>query len=330
MVGLLTRTMKGRVRMLALLAGLMWGHSALAQDAAVAAPTNYAACLVKPTTPLKYPEHEVARRNSGALKAKLTFTRPDRSPQVEVLAWGGTADMADAAEIYLLGYRLPCLGQGKQAVLEQEVVFQALGADKEPPQTASSLNCLRTPGPFNYEETMQTGTLIKQKERGNLLLELSFGAPDQPPSIKELYNSAPARFRRAVLDAVGQYRLPCMKPGAQAMTMRQLYSFTGSASQSDLVLRDMGLVAFLGAVKNVDKVPVNFDLTTMACPFQARFTMYQPAASNHVTAIGKYVPEREPFLAWLSTLALNIETRHFEALLGDEMVIDVPCGTIRF
>jgi len=320
----------GGVRfLLTLLAGLAWGNTALAQGAASAATSAQAACLVKPTTPLKYPELEVDSRVGGVLKAKLTFTRPDRAPKVEILAWSGTVALADAAEIYLLGYRLPCLGQGERVVLEQEVVFTALGADEEPRQTASSLGCMRTPGPFSYDETMQTSTLIKQKEWGNVLLGISFYAPDQPPKIKELYNSAPDRFRMAVLEHVQQYRLPCMLPGAPAVTWQQQYIFQGMASQSRLVLRDMGLVTFLGAAKDVDKVPLKFDLGTMACPFQARFTLYQPAASNNVTAIGKYVPEREPFLAWLSTLALNIEKKQFEALLGAEMVIDVPCGTIQ-
>ena len=176
---------------------------------------------------------------------------------------------------------------------------------------------------------MQTGSLVKQKDRGNVLLELSFDAPDQPPKIKTLYNSAPHRFHSAVLERVGEFRMPCMKPGGPTVLAQQHFSFQGVAQTTDMALRDMSLVTFLGVAKDVDKVPVKFDLGTMACPFQVRFGLYQPAAGNTVVASGKYVPERGPFLSWLSTLALNISTTQFEALMGAQMVIDVPCGTIQ-
>ncbi|MDN3918767.1 hypothetical protein [Roseateles violae] len=288
----------------------------------------YAACLVKPSEPLKYPERADKLRVSGAVKARLSFSHPDRAPKVEVLAWSGDREMVEEAEIYLASYRMPCLAEGQQLALEQELVFNSdEGAHKET-AAFNPWDCLRTPGPFSFLETQQTGTLIRQRTRGNVLLEMSFEAPDAPPKVREVYNSGPSQFRLEVLDHVSRYRLSCMKPGQEPVAIQQAFHYAGSARGNDYSLRDMGIVAFLGAIKDVDKVPVSFDLDAMSCPFKLRWTMYQPAQANGVAEIGARVPSRKPFIAWLETLTMQLSKDQYEALFGAHMVITLPCGKI--
>lgn len=313
-----------RLQALVLLAGLAWAGLVQAQQAAAPNTSAAAACLVKPTEPLKYPYADQQMRNSGSVKAKLTFSRADRAPQVEILGWSGSAAMREAAEDYLRAYRLPCLGAGEQLALEQEVVFKALGAEGDTRSSESGpWNCVRTPGEFTYSEPPH---FLKRVAKGNFLLDLIFEAPDAPPKVKERYNSTPSRYRADVLSHVEQYRMPCMKPG-EPVQQGHHFRYWGE-SNSAKVLKDMDLIAFLGAVKDVSKVPVKFELDTMSCPFQVRWRLYQPALENFVRSVGVEVPQREPFLKWLTTLTLNINKDQFEDLMGAEMVIRVPCGTI--
>ena len=325
-----------RQGLVALVAWNLMGF-AQAQDAAPQAKPQppEARCLVKPTKPLKYPDRAKEFRDSGILRAKLTFKNPDQAPKVTILAWSGSHDMVEAAEDYLWGYRLPCLQEGRTVELEQEVVFNALAVEGDSTVSRSSVwDCLRTPDPFYYTMDMQTGTHFAQKARSNVLFELAFEAPDKPPKIKVIYNSAPRSFRDAAEANVKDYRLPCMKPADPPQIMHWVYRFStsnegiGSGSGNDLALKDLGLATFMRAVKDVDKVHVKFDLDTMACPFQVKFRAYQPVIANGVSEVGDRVPTRKPFLEWLESLSMSLNKGQFESLMGAQMVIDVPCGTI--
>lgn len=315
-------------RIAALLLTLCGIATVQAQTATTEAGPAKATCLVKPAELLQYPDRDSQLRSDGYLQARLTFSGPDRAPEVELLAYGGSSEMSEAAQRYLYRYRLPCLAPGERLVLDQEVLFTAIAReDEKHPPGKEKTACLRTPGPFEIREEIQTGRLIPQKTRGNLLLDLTFTSPDAPPAVTERYNSAPGNFVSAVLAHVRDYRLPCFKPG-EPVVVRQLFHYAGSARAADLALKDLGLVSFLRSVKDVDKVPVKFDLDSMSCPFQVKWHMYQPADDNVVEELGRRVAARRDFLRWLASLSLNIKKDHFEALLGAQMVITVPCGKV--
>lgn len=289
------------------------------------------ACVVKPTEPLTYPEREDELRLSGRLRARLTFSRPDRAPEVEVLAFAGSKALTDAALDYLRGYRLPCLVPGALQVLDQEVRFNSRDlADDALDESHSKWNCLREPVPFEYEEDKEVVWVKKRptRTRGNVLLDLKFDGPDVPPTVRVHYNSAPKSFGEAVLDHVKTYRLPCLKPGEAPAYARRNFHYAGSDVGSDYALKDMGLVAFLKSIKDLDKVPAKFDLDSMVCPFKVVWRLYQPAVKNYVEEIGKSVPERRPFLDWLASLSMKLTKDQFEGLMGAETVITVPCGKI--
>lgn len=294
------------------------------------------ACLQRPAAP-KYPDKELERRTSGFYRVLLTFTQAQRAPQVKVLFAAGTEDLQFTAEHYVKQFRLPCLKADSVVTLVQEVRFTAVAdADAEVPQplnlprTANPRlgECMRTPadGP-RLSEATQLQTFQRELKNGNLVVELDFTAPDQPPQAKVVYNSLTPRHRNDVLDHVAQYRLPCLTPGERFGVQQNFH--VGFGGNRSFAFKDIGLVKFLGMTRNVEARPVNFELDTMGCPFRVRYALGRPAVPNRVTEAGARNPNRRAFIAWLEELELALTPEQFENLLGAGMFIDVPCGTIK-
>lgn len=289
------------------------------------------ACLSKPAEPLKYPEAAIERRIGGVVKVRLNFSRADAAPEIELLSFSGSSELVDAAKDYLSRYRLPCLVAGESVTLEQDLAFTAVGVEGEPPKNpavnSATSACLRTPGPVVDFQDEKLRVPEGRPRRANVVLRLRFVAPDAPPTVEVLYASGGRAYEAAVLNHVEHYRLPCLKPGNEA-TLVRVFQYRSPRPAADFVLRDMGLVTLLSVAKDVAKVPVKFDLGGLSCPFQVRWTLYQPVAANLVEELGSPMPERKPLLAWLSTLALDLNKDQFEAVLGSTVVVDVPCGKI--
>ncbi len=70
--------------------------------------TQSLACLAKPEKPPTYPKRHSLDRGDGGMRVMLSFTKPDASPQVEVLFNSAREDMQDEVHRYLRHYRLPC------------------------------------------------------------------------------------------------------------------------------------------------------------------------------------------------------------------------------
>jgi len=315
-----------RYALLALLFIAAFGTASAAEPAELAAT-----CLVKPAEAPKYPEREELKRTSAWLRFKLTFTQPDRAPKMELLTYNGSVGLLEAAQDYLKAYRLPCLPAGHDAVFEQVVDFEPtpeVAGHKASFLKDSAVNCLLTPEPMSVWQTQQTGRLVSQKQWGNLLVEMTFTAPDTPPAVKTLYASGNSAFLGAAREAISKYRLPCLRPEATPYTLQQQFSFRGAFQDKDYTLKNMGLMTFLRAAKDLDKLPVHFELDAMACPFKVSLKLYQPASPNQVDEVGPSVPSRAPFLDWLRLLALNIGPEQFEAVFGATSIITVPCGSI--
>lgn len=314
---------------LVLVGSLLSSAGACAQTAGATNLSNArAACLLKPPEPLKFPEHLAASGQGGSARFRLVFTRAEREPQIEMLNWYGHADLVEIAEAYVRGYRLPCLAAGERVEVEQELAFTTLPNDRAPEGETEVFKCLRTPDPGQVATPNLTRSRIKPKARGNVLLNLTFRTAEGAPEVDEVYVSAPFEFKVWVMDSVKAYRLPCLKPGSAPATMRRLFTFKANPSDPALQLRDMSLVPFLKAVKDVEKMPVKFDLDSMACPFKVIWALYQPLATNPVSEIGTRVPQRKPLLDWLGTLTLNLDEPQFEQLLGSTMVLTIPCGKV--
>jgi hypothetical protein len=298
------------------------------------------ACLERPAAP-KYPEDALKLRNNGFYRIELRFTDARRAPEVKMLFHAGSEPLLWAAEDYAKQFRLPCLKAGHTVMLVQEISFRAIsdggaeGGVQTPaplnlPQAPSSrlANCLRTPEQaLRLSEAAQLTSFQRELKNGNLVAQLDFTAPDQPPQVKVLYDTLNQRHRNDVLDYVAGYRLPCLDAGA-SYKMQQTFHLSFDDNRR-FAFKDVGIVKFLGMVKNLEARPVNFELDSMACPFRLRFTLGRPAIANGVTETGARNPNRRSFIAWLEELELALTPEQFENLLGAEMFIDVPCGTIK-
>lgn len=300
---------------------------------------EWMACLSKGENALVYPERHLEAKSGGFVRVKLSFERADRAPEVEVLSRAIPEGLLDAVRSYLRQYRLPCLPAGQTVLAVQEFNFEpratetvrwtdARGVIEEKREKIRS--CLRTP-PDTVRPTWSFGwaSRIKQKDYGNLLLHMRFDSADAPPQIKVVYDSVPTEFRQPVLDYVAKYRMPCLAEGDKPVAMEQLFHINKSGSGKVTSLKDLDLIKFLGAVKDIEKQKVNFDLNTMACPFQVMWRFGMPVQKNGVGEVGPRNLNRTEFLAWLSALSLNVPAETMEQLLGQSMVISVPCGEVK-
>lgn len=295
------------------------------------------ACLQRPAPP-RYPTAELERRTDGFYRVQLTFTHAQRAPEVKVLfTGGGSENLQIEAERYAQQFRLPCLKADHVVTLLQEIRFTAVAdsaAEVSPPlnlpRTFSerAVQCMRTPSdPLRLSDPEQLQGFKREMKNGNLVAQLEFTAPDQPPRIEVLYDTLNRRHRNDVLGHLEQYRVPCLDAGERFRTQQTFHiGFTG---ERRFAFKDIGLVKFLGLVRNLEARPVNFALDTMGCPFRVRFALGRPAVPNHVSESGARNPNRRAFLAWLEELELALTPSEFEGLLGASMFIDVPCGTIK-
>lgn len=315
-----------------LVASAAWAQSAMPDNRGEAT----LACLSRPAPP-QYPAQALEVRRSGFYRLELSFTAPDRRPDVRVLFESGSEALHDAALLYAEKFRLPCLPAGETVTALQEVRFSATDAgDVAAPAPqhlptqpdARHLACLRSSQePLRIGEASQLEGFKRELKNGNVIVKMTFTAPDQPPAVDVLYDTVNRKHRQNVLEHAAGYRVPCLEPGARLIIQQQFQlNFYGNAK---FAFKDQPLVNFLGMTKNLEARPVNFDLSTMSCPFRVRFTLGQPALANGVAEVGRHDPNRVPLLKWMAGLELNVTREEFENLLGSEMMVDVPCGTIK-
>lgn len=299
-------------------------------------------CLVRPAQPPKYPANALAARMNGLYRVELNFRDAQSPPDVNVVYSSGGDELREVAEAYARQFRLPCLPAGRKVSALQEIAFKAVDAGgvqtPQPmnlplPPSAQHKACLiMPPQPPNFGGTAGASTFASGFKpgptTGNVVMELTFTAPDQPPQAKVLYASTHREHRDDWLDHVGTYRVPCLKPG-ERFVMEQTLHLTFSENSPSYSFKDVGLVGFLRMVKNAEATPVNFSLDTMACPFRVKFELGRPALRNRVTEVGEPNPNRRSFIAWMEELELNLKREQFESLLRSSMFIDVPCGTVK-
>ena len=297
---------------------------------------EYLQCLSRPGNGPQYPDSDRERRTSGQVRVKLSFTGGDVSPNIEVLAQHASGEMIDAVKRFAQAYRLPCLPAGQTVEAVQSFDFNAQGLvegsrARAVPQAGSlSLaQCLRTPAkPPHLMSDMPYNTRLARKPKaGNLIVQASFKAIGEPPELKVIYNSLSSRDSDPMLEHVSAYRVACLPEPQRRFDFQQQFQ-VGVADGERAVLKNMGLVQLLGSVKDLEGERVRFDLGTMACPFQVHWAVGMPLMANTVREVGSRNLNRLEFLSWLSRLRLDVNQDMLEQLLGQSIVLDVPCGSI--
>lgn len=296
------------------------------------------ACLQKDGPAIRYPARDEQMRNSGHVRVSLKFTAPDRAPEVMVLFRAASEAMVDEVNWFVRGYRLPCMPAGGASVLAvQEFEFKprvtdsitwtaprAVAAREETSQgRPRALSCMRTP-----KEPPEYGGSTLQREVANAFVELSFTAPDAPPEVRMAYASVGERQAKLVTDYVRQYRLPCLAAGAKPYVVQQHFQFRPYGVSARVFKDAVSLTSFLSNMKGVQSLRADFDLNTMACPFQVAWTLGKPALDNRVGEVGKPDLNRTEFLTWLAGLEMEVKATQFEQLVGQTVIVNVPCGRL--
>jgi len=311
------------------------------------------ACLRKDGPALRYPAQDEQLRLPGHVRLSLSFTAPDRAPEVTVLFRAATEAMMDEVRGFVRGYRLPCFQAGTTPVVAVQefqftprqtdpITWTAPRAVHTPPAAAGSalddaisapaaakgsgraLACMRTP----KDPPEFSGTSF-HRELSNVFVELSFTTPDAPPLVKTLYNSGSSVQDSVVTAYVRQYRMPCQGAGDKPYVVQQHFQFRPYGVGARVFKDAVRLTTFLSNIKGVQNLRADFDFNTMSCPFQVAWTLGKPALDNRVGEVGKPDLNRTEFLAWLAGLEMELKPAAFEQLVGQTAIINVPCGGLK-
>ncbi len=293
-------------------------------------------CLVKPAKAPDYPERDKLDRGTGAMRLKLSFSKPDASPTVEVLFNSARQDMQDRVFRYVSDYRLPCLTAADGTVSAvQEFSFNNSDRDATPlppersnPDTNAPF-CLVMP---RRDMADINGPVGADAEHVVAVATFS-GDGQQPPEVKFVYSSGSGRFQRAVADRLAEYRMPCRRAGQEPQSFQQQFSMFPTGQRRYGFKREaFGLIEFLGITRNPLAQPVRFDFNTMGCPFKLNYKVYGGAVPNEVHETGrrgKPDPNKLPFMAWLASLNIAFSNdKQANDLFGSELQIQVPCTVL--
>lgn len=324
-----------RVAVLACGAGHAW--SAWAQ--VEAGPSEFAACITpagEERNRLAYPDDALREGVAGTTTVEMEFSGPDAAARVRVTQSAGPR--LDKAVVDHVGrYRMPCLKPGATARVSQQFVFvpnpggKASWTDPVEPEAAKVVACVQhlQPGtkpqhPLGAGPQMMRG-IRDVPYRGNVLAQIVFTSKDGPPEVVIADANVHPALKRSVEQWTVDYRLPCY--AGERVVATQLFHFVIEGFEGRY-LKDMDLVAFLGAIKGVDQQRRYFELDRMSCPFDVRFEYRQPAMRNRVRDVGPHVDARQPLLDWLATMRFDVGPKAENLLLGESMTISVPCGKI--
>lgn len=327
------------LRSVAMLGGLMagatgatgaWAQTAAAPDRA---GEDTLKCLVQPATPLAYPEQ--GDDGNGFVRIALTFTAPDRAPEVKFLAQFGRAVFAEAAAERARSYRLPCMTPGQAAISAVQTFRFRPGADasaatvgdtqlvRDTAKGELALRCLRAP-PARFDPRAAGPDPVAI---GSAYLELSFTGGEKPPEVKVLHNSLPKGLFADYSTWAHKMRMPCASESSTPVVLTHRYLFVNGTPK--LQLKPMTLRQFVDLLKD-DEVTrsADFNLDSMSCPFTVRVMPWQPKVANVITELGPRRPDRTEFLRWLERVRLDVDETTWERLAGYEFDVQVPCGSL--
>jgi hypothetical protein len=332
-----------RVGAAALLAlgALVCARPATAQTTVVA-PSPAQRCLTRggPTlgTPA-YPQEAFAVKVGARVVVDLEFASPTAAPLVRKIDAGDTDSrfaraFTDEVRRFIGDYRVPCLPANETTSLRQEFAF--LPQDGRPVSMLSSMSeqerragrmsgCMRHAQPGTKPDYPMND--LRREQQGTVVLRAEFADGDSAPKLTVLDDGGSGALADSAREFAEGFRLPCHdKAGAVDFVQLYIFKIEGGAR---VVLKDTPLLSLLGNVKGIRSANVYFDLNTMGCPFDVRFTPMQPHAPNRVGEIGDTNVERRFFLDWLTRLQIDLPQRQLNAVTGQDAVVSVPCTILR-
>lgn len=281
----------------------------------------------------EYPFKEWKGEQKGRVQVELVFTAPDAEPDIKVLQSEGGDRFVDAVSDFAETLRLPCLNDvgGGPVRIRFDYVFQpdsrrvqwARPTDQYDEKRRKMLDCVKHP---SGEKAPSYPTDAQyQQLQGRVLARLRFAAADKPPTV-EVFHRRSARLLAATASSWSAgLRMPCFE-GTEAV--EGTWAFIFRLDDDVYGFKPLDLRSFISRVRDIQRQRVQFDLNTMACPFDLQLQYRQPDLPNRVGELGDRQAARRPFIEWLEAQQLALPERSLDSIYGDTTTLSIPCGKI--
>lgn len=281
----------------------------------------------------EYPFEQLKREVGATLTAEATFRGPDRAPDVEVLESSAKGDdhqvFVRAVREHLKSLRVPCLQPGQDPVrLRQTFVFAPdrrevhwFGlTDAADSGRRAMLQCVvHKSGRKTPEYPWQA---LRMEIQGRVLAKLRYTSADQAPVATVYARPGHAELGKAIEEWVSGLRMPCF--AGEPLNTSVLYKFL-MTDEPSFGMKPLLLQEVVRSVRGLKTLRFEMDTSTMACPFDLKFTFRQPLMPNAVGELGAANALRRPLLEWLAGVELDLPPASLDAIFGDTTTISVPC-----
>jgi hypothetical protein len=295
------------------------------------APSEVEACLTLPAgARVAYPDAALERREVGTVRVWMAFSAAHEAPSVSAELTHAVEAQVDAVLEHVRKYRVPCLRRGAKALLMQEFVFApnagrkvvATAAREGRPEQVKVGACMtRLAGPTYPDELQRART---GNEQGVVVLRLRYERPDAPPRATVVARPSSQVLVDKALHVAQNTRMPCLEGEPRENLAIHRFHVDGEPWPE---LRNTNLQGFLASAKRLPE-GVYFDLDSLGCPFDLRLTYWQPHMSNAIKEIGREMPARRAFIDWLASIEMRLQGAEANQVLGTDIKISVPCGTV--
>ncbi|WP_374518120.1 hypothetical protein [Undibacterium squillarum] len=320
------------------LVAVLAGTGQQAQAGEVVPPTSkWVDCLsFVPGAPtaISYPKDMEALNVNSRVNAVLTFTSPNRGPELSFEGSAPLVPFANALKQYVSNMRLSCMDGGpSKIVLKQTFDFDALGHriakasqvdDPELKEKARYNACMVHKKPGSVPEFPRRAS--RDGREAHVFATLRFTQADKAPEVSLSSTRGQADFDNAVNAYVEDLRIPCLGKEPFVTTIHYMFMFS---EDGRVVLKSGTLAEFLKFAK-ADTKSAKFDFNTMSCPFDVKLRYTKPYMANSVVQLDNYDGARKPFLDWLKDLELQFDNKTREKVIGSNVVLSVPCGQLEF
>ena len=279
----------------------------------------------------EYPAERWKLGTAGRVLVELVFTGPDLRPEVKVLDSQGGEEFVDAVHAHVRGLRVPCLEAADiPARLRLDFVFKPTersGAapeimDADAAERSQQFKCvLNTVNdqPAYPRQALESGL------QGRLVVQLRFTSADSAPEVTVVARPASEVFLRPARRWAQGFRMPCFSGRPLRAEYLLIYRLSGANAFG---FRELSLRQFVANIRGIEHQRVQFDFTTMGCPFEVRLNYRQPLLRNEAQQVSEPNPLRQPFLDWLESATLRLEEGSLDAVFGDSVVLHIPCTKI--
>ena len=332
-----------RAALVSVAAGLAGAAAALpaAAQTFTLDPSPATRCLTPQPEQRAWPEYPFAAwklGQKGRVLVELSFTSADKKPALKVLESEGDGDskrqFVDAVRTHVETYRVPCLDANATAParLQMEFVFkpdqrEARGSGPVEPGAKRSAELMKCVAHTSGKKAPAYPIDAQRLElQGRVLARLHFNSADQPPQAQVLGRPVSRPLVQAIEAFVQGYRMPCFD-GADPVDATYDFNFVLDGARG-YGFKPLDLLTFMRSVQGIQKQALQFDTTTMACPFEVKFQYRQPYMNNWVGEFDNNSPARRPLLNWLADQHLDLKPRALDAVFADSTVITVPCAKI--